>query len=89
MYNGRWKYTSEPHGLNIEKESLPPRQNCVLLSQEGAADAEEQISHRCPLHGGGEEVAKVTRNHSQGLEGLSADLGNCMRYPQGALEEHG
>lgn len=38
--------------------------------------------------GGGEEVAKVTRNLGQGLEGPSADLGNCMRYPQEALQEH-
>lgn len=36
---------------------------------------------------GGEEVAKVTRNLGQGLEGPSADLGNCMRYPQEALQE--
>lgn len=38
--------------------------------------------------GGGEGVAKVTRNFGQGLEGPSADLGNCMRYPQEALQEH-
>lgn len=28
---------------------------------------------------GGEVGAKVTRNHGQGGEGLSADLGNCRR----------
>lgn len=38
--------------------------------------------------GGGGEVAKVTRRHGQGLEGLLTDLGNCMRYPQAALQEH-
>lgn len=36
----------------------------------------------------GKEVAKVTRNQAQGLEGLSADLGHCMRFPHAALEEH-
>ena len=38
--------------------------------------------------GGGEEVAEITRYHGQRLEGLSADLGNCMKYPQAALQEH-
>lgn len=38
--------------------------------------------------GGRGEVAKVTRRHGQGLKGLLTDLGNCMRYPQAALQEH-
>ena len=38
--------------------------------------------------GGGEEVAKIIRHHGQHHEGLSADLGNCMKYPQAALQEY-
>lgn len=53
----RWKYLpNEPHGLNVEKKSFPPKHSCVLLSWEGTAEAGWQISHRCPLHwwwGGG------------------------------------
>lgn len=38
--------------------------------------------------GGGEEVAKIIRYHGQHQEGLSANLGNCMKYPQAALQEY-
>lgn len=78
MCNRRWKYsTNKSHGLNVEKESFPPKQNYNLLSWEGAADVGWEISHT----GVGKEVARVTRDHGQGPEGLSADLGNCMWYP--------
>lgn len=78
MSNRRWKYWSnKSHGLNVEKESFPPKQSRDLLSWEGAADAGWEIFHT----GVGAEVARVTRNHGQGPEGLSADSGTHMRYP--------
>lgn len=85
IHNRRWKYLSnKSHGLNVEKESFPPKQNHDLLSEEGAVGAGWETSHT----GVGAEVARVTRHHGQGLEGLPSDLGSRMRYPQAVLQKH-
>lgn len=88
--NGRWKCLSnEPHGLNVEKGHSLPSTVVSYCPERGPLRLGGKYLTGVHYTGGGEEVAKVTtRNLVQGLEGPSADLGNCMRYPQEALQEH-